>query len=162
MVLSVTDDESKGSEKIWKDFGFFGDQRAELTILKANFPENCLVYVNQCQLPIFKGGKKAIYLDFIVLGQIMSAANADPSINCNTYVCKDNEVIIYCPVYNKSTGLYGGLTKELGYITLRGNLNERFFSYGYQKEKSSLFFSSMKSELANVFTCTSIKKIFLF
>ena len=92
----------------------------------------------------------------------MSAANADPSINCNTYVCKDNEVIIYCPVYNKSTGLYGGLTKELGYITLRGNLNERFFSYGYQKEKSSLFFSSMKSELANVFTCTSIKKIFLF
>ena len=37
MVLSVTDDESKGSEKIWKDHGFFGDQRAELPILKANF-----------------------------------------------------------------------------------------------------------------------------
>ena len=158
MVLSVTDDELKGSEKIWKDFGFFGDQRAELTILKANFPENCLVYVNQGQLSIVKGGEKAIYLDFIVLGQIMPAANADPSINLGTYVCKDNEVIVYCPVYNKSTGLYGGLTKKLGYIALRGDLNERFFSYGYQKEKSSLFFSSMKTELPNVFSCTSFKK----
>ena len=158
MILSVTDNESKGNEKIWKDFGFFGNQRAELTILKANFPENCLVYVNQGQLSIVKGGEKAIHLDFIVLGQIMPAANADPSINLDTYVCKDNEVIVYCPVYNKSTGLYGGLTKKLGYITLRGDLNERFFSYGYQKEKSSLFFSSMKTELPNVFSCTSFKK----
>ena len=48
----------------------------------------------------------------------MPAANADPSINFDTYECKSNEVIIYCPVYNKSTGLYGGLTKKLGYITL--------------------------------------------
>ena len=70
----------------------------------------------------------------------MPAANADLSINLNTYVCKDNEVIIYCPVYKKSTGLYGGLTKKLGYITLTGDLNERFFSYGYLKEKNSLFF----------------------
>ena len=158
MVLSVTDAESKGSEKIWKDFDFFGDQRAELTILKANFPENCLVYLNQGQLSIVKGGEKAIYLDFIALGQIMPAGNADPSINLDTYVCKDNKIIVYCPVYNKSTGVYGGLTKKLGYITLRWDLNERFFSYGYQKEKSSLFFSSMKTELPNVFSCTSFKK----
>ena len=158
MVFSGTDDQSKGSEKIWKDHGFFGDQRADLTILKANFPENCLVYVNQGQLSILKNGEKAMYLDFIILGQIMPAANADPSINFDTYECKSNEVIIYCPVYNKSTGLYGGLTKKLGYITLRGDLNERFFSYGYQKEKSSLFYSSMKTELPNVFCCTSFKK----
>ena len=58
MVLSVTDAESKGSEKIWKDFEFFGDQRAELTILKANFPENFLVYLNKNQLSIVKGGEK--------------------------------------------------------------------------------------------------------
>ena len=47
MFLSLTDDGSKGSEKIWKEFGFFGDQWAELTIVKANFPENCFVYINQ-------------------------------------------------------------------------------------------------------------------
>ena len=38
MVLSITDNESKDSGKIWKDHGFFGYQQAELTILKANFP----------------------------------------------------------------------------------------------------------------------------
>ena len=93
MVFSVTDDESKGSEKIWKGHGFFGDQRAELTILKANFPENCLVYVNQGQLSILKNGEKAMYLDFFMLGKIMPAANTDPSINLDTYDCKSNEVI---------------------------------------------------------------------
>ena len=56
------------------------------------------------------------------------------------------------------TGLYGGLTKKLGYKALRGDLNERFFSYDYQKEKISLFFSSTKTELPNVFSCTSFKK----
>ena len=101
MLLSFNNDESKGSEKIWKEFGFFGDQRAELTILKANFPENCLVYVNQGLLSVVKGGEKAIYLDYVVLGQIMPTANADPTIDFDTYVCKENEVIIYCPVYNK-------------------------------------------------------------
>ena len=88
----------------------------------------------------------------------MPADNADPSINLDTYVCKDNKFIVDCPVYNKSTGVYCGLTKKLGYITLRWDLNERFFSYGYQKEKSSLFFSSLKTEFPNVFSCTSFKK----
>ena len=91
----------------------------------------------------------------MVLGQIMPAANADPSINFDTYVFKENEVIFYCPVYNKSTGLYGGLTKNLGYVTLRGDLQERPFTYGYEKEKSSMFFSSMKTELPNIFRCTA-------
>ena len=158
MLLSFNDNESKGSEKIWKEFGFFGDQRAELTILKANFPENCLVYVNQGLLSAVKGGEKAIYLDYVVLGLIMPTGNADPNIDLDTYVCKENEVIIYCPVYNKSTGLYDGLTKKLGYITLRGDAIGRFFSYGYQKEKSSFFFCSMKTELPNIFSCTAFKK----
>ena len=48
--------------------GFFGDQRAELTILKANFPENTLVYVNQGTVSLVKGGEKAISLDFVVVG----------------------------------------------------------------------------------------------
>ena len=68
MVLSVQDDESKSTENIWKENGFFGDQRAELTILKANFPENTLVYVNQGTVSLVKGGEKAISLDFVVVG----------------------------------------------------------------------------------------------
>ena len=91
----------------------------------------------------------------------MPIANQDPKFNLDNYVCKENEVIIYCPVYNKSTGIYGGLTKKLGYITLQGD-SARFFSYGFNKEKSSLFFSSMKTELPNMFSCTGFKNIILF
>ena len=61
-----------------------------------------------------------MYLDFIVLGQLLPAANVNPEIDLDSYVLKDNEVIMYCPVYNKSTGMYGGLTRKLGYITLPG------------------------------------------
>ena len=87
----------------------------------------------------------------------MSIANPDLKFDIDNYVCKENEVIIYCPVYNKSTGIYGGLTKKLGYITLRGDPGETFFSYGYNKEKSSLFLPSMKTELPNIFSCTAFK-----
>ena len=59
--------------------------------------------------------------------QIMPMANSDPAINVDTYVPKDNEVVIFCPVYNTSTGLHRDVTKKLGMITLRGNVKERTF-----------------------------------
>ena len=37
MFLSLTNDKSKGSQKIWKEFVFLGDQQAELTIVKSTF-----------------------------------------------------------------------------------------------------------------------------
>ena len=43
---------------------------------------------------------------------------------------------MYVPIYNKATGMYGGLTKKLAHIILRGDT--RFFSYGYSKEKKCL------------------------
>ena len=49
---------------------FLGDQQAELTILKANFPENTLVYVNQGTVSLVIGGDKAIYLDFVLVGRL--------------------------------------------------------------------------------------------
>ena len=85
-------------------------------------------------------------------------ANIDPVINLDTYSVKENEVLVYCPVYNTSTGMYRGITKKLGLITLRGGASERFFSYGYNKEKSSLLYCSVKSPLPNIFSCTSFKK----
>ena len=116
------------------------------------------MYINQGSLSVVKGVEKAIDLDFVILGQIMPIANPDPKFDIDNYVCKDNEVIIYCPVYNKSTEVYGGLTKKVGYITLRGDSGERYFSYGYNKEKISLFFSSMKTELPSISSCTAFKK----
>ena len=80
-----------------------------------------MVYVNQGTVSLVKGGEKAIYLDFVVLDQIMPAANVDPSIYFDSYECKANEVLLYVPVYNTITGLYGGLQKKFAYITIRGN-----------------------------------------
>ena len=61
-------------------------------------------------------------------------------------------------MYKKSTRLCGGLTKKLGHITLPGDAKEHFSSYGYNKEKSSLFYCSMKTPLPNIFNCTAFKK----
>ena len=57
LLLSFKDnDPSKGSERIWLESGYFGDQKAELTIQKANFSENTLIYVNQGYVSLVKGG----------------------------------------------------------------------------------------------------------
>ena len=39
MLISFQDDETKGSEKIWMESGFFGHQRSELTTQKPTFLE---------------------------------------------------------------------------------------------------------------------------
>ena len=153
LLLSFKDDDqSKGSENIWLQPGFFGEQRADLTLQKANFPEITLTYVNQARVSLVKGGEKAIYCNYVILAQIMILANIDPLINLDTYESKDNEVVIYVPMYNTVTRLYYGLTKKLGMITLRGDAQERgFFSYGYSKEKSALLYCSMKAPLHFLF-----------
>lgn len=40
MLLSMNDDKAESS---WKENVFFGDQRTDLTIKEANFPENTFV-----------------------------------------------------------------------------------------------------------------------
>ena len=161
LLMSFTDDdnfESKGGEKIWTEFGFFGKQRAELTIPKANFPENSLIYVIQATVSLVKGGEKAIYCDNVICAQIMGMENPDPAINFDTYIPEDDEVVLFCPVYNTSNGLYRGIAKKLGKIILRGDAKENFFSCGYNKEKSSILYCHMKSSLPNIFSCTVFKK----
>ena len=74
----------------------------------------------------------------------MPVANPDPSINLETHVFKGNKAILYVPVYNKATGLYGDLTEKLAHITLPGDPTEGFYSYGYSKEKSTLLYCTMK------------------
>ena len=60
--------------------------------------------------------------------------------------------------YNRATGLYGGLKKILAHITLRRDEGERFYSYGYSKEKNTLLYCTMKHPLPNIFHCTAFKK----
>ena len=81
--------------------------------------------MNQASVSLVKGGSgQAIYLEFVVIGQLIPVANPDPSINLKARVFQDNEALLYVPVYNKATGLYGSHTKKLARITLRGDANE--------------------------------------
>ena len=129
-----------------------------MTFPKANFPENTVVFVNQGSVLLVKGGGQAIYLEFVVCGELMPVANPDPSINLETHDFQGNEALVYVPIYNKATGLHGGLTKKSAHITLRGGSNERFYSYGYSKEKNTELYCTMKQPLPNIFHCTAFKK----
>ena len=94
MILSMKDDKSESStERVWRENDFFGDQKTDLTIVKANFPENTLVYVNNGSITPVKGGH-AMYLDFVILAQILPVANPSSEMNLDTYKFQENEALI--------------------------------------------------------------------
>ena len=113
--------------KLSEKNGFFKEQRTDLTITKANFPGNTLRYVNQGNISPVKG-EQAIYLEFVILGQIFPFANPDPKIDLDNYDFNENEVLLFVHSYNTENELFQGLKKKLCYITLRGDVNEKFFS----------------------------------
>ena len=161
MILMKEDETQSSTEHIWKENGFFKDQRTDLTIAKANFPENTLKYVNNGSMIPVKG-RHAMYLEFVITGKILPMANPPPGINLDKHDSKDNEVLIYTPPYNTEIGLYRGLTKKLGIITLRGDLNESFYSYGFDKKNSKVLFCTVRQLLPNIFQCTAFKKHLIF
>ena len=67
MMIAMKEDKAESStESIWKENGFFKEQRTDLTIGTSNFPENTLVYVNNGSIWPVKGGH-AMYLEFVIL-----------------------------------------------------------------------------------------------
>ena len=111
MMISMTDSKGESStEQVQKKNGFFNDQRTDLTIVKGNFPKNTLVYVNDGTITPVKGGN-AMYFEFVILAQIMPAANPSPDLNLDTYKFQEYEVLIYKPLENTENGLYRGLKK---------------------------------------------------
>ena len=98
MMLSVKDDktDSAATEKIWKSNGFFGNQRTDLKIAKANFPDNTLVYLNNGSISAAKGGQTTIYLDYVILVQILPIINSPDSLD--NYQYEDNEDLLYFPL----------------------------------------------------------------
>ena len=140
MMVSLKDAKAESSsECIWMENGFFMGQRTDMTIAKANFPENTLLYVNQESISPVKNGY-AIYPDFVILTQILPLANPPPEINLDTHEFKDNEALLFVPLYNTENGLYRGLTKQLARITLRDDKNETFYSYGLTRKNQNCCF----------------------
>ena len=158
MQLYVSNDKGslKTIEKLFSLDGYFGDQRSDLTSVKANFPENLLVYINQALLPSLKNDEEAIYTVNVALAQLLPLINSPSDIE--KYEFQENEVKLLCPVYNADAGRFLGLEKRSAVISISGDNDENFLSYGYDKDKSKVLFSTYKMTLPTIFQSTCFKK----
>ena len=140
---------------LWNEFGFFGERANDLTLNKADLPENTLFYINQGTSATVKSGEQAIYISNVLLAQILPYAN-NPDVE--TYTLKDDEAFLICPIYNKDTATFCGVETRVALIMVRGDDNELFLSYGFDPDKSKQLYSSFKKEIPNVLESTSFKK----
>ena len=76
---------------------FFGDKKGDFTIKKANFPKNTLVYWNQVTISTLKAEDYAVYINYVILGQLILANNFP---DLDNYRLKENEVILYVSLYS--------------------------------------------------------------
>ena len=157
LLVKPKDDKLSG-EKIWKQDGFFKDVRAELNLEKVNIPENALLYINQGFLSTVKSGEIAMYLHNFVIGQLIVAANQPKDIA--NYTCLKNEVKLLSCVYDIESGDFKGIREQLAFIVLRGDSDETFLSYGFDKMKSKLLYSFSKQQIPDAFVSVAFKKHF--
>ena len=158
LMLKSEPQNKLSGEQIWKKNGFFKDVRAQLSLEKVNIPENCLIYINQGFLSTVKNGEIAMYLDNFIIGQLIIAANQPKDIE--SYVCEPNEVKLLSPVYELESGQFKGIRKQMAFIVLRGDSDETFLSYGFDKTRSKTLFSYSKQQIPNAFVSVAFKKHF--
>ena len=82
-----------------------------------------MVFCNQGATSVLKAGDYAVYLDYVIIAQIIPASNCPPDLD--NYVFKENEVLIYVPLYNTETGHFRGIKKWLEFII--GEILMKFF-----------------------------------
>ena len=157
-LLYKPKEDKLSGEKIWKKDGFFKDVKAQLNLEKVNIPENCLLYVNQGFLSTVKSGEIAMYLHNFVIGQLIIAANQPKDIA--NYTCLKNEVKLLSCVYEIETGQFKGIREQVAFIVLRGDVDETFLSYGFDKLKSKLLYSFSKQQIPNAFVSVAFKNHF--
>ena len=134
MILSLDKEHtSNNSEKKLGKKCFFGDEKGNFIIKKANFPENTLVYCNQGTISTLKAGDYAIYIDYVIFGQLIFSNN---SPELDNFRLKENEVILYMPLYKFENGYFRDVEKWLAYVLIWEKAEKTFFSYGYNEERS--------------------------
>ena len=157
-LLYKSKEDKLSGEKIWEKNGFFESVMAQLNLDKVNIPENCLFYVNQGFLSTVKSGEIAMYLHNFIIGQLIVAADQPKDIA--NYTCLKNEVKLLCCMYDMQTGNFKGIREQLAFIVLRGDADEIFFSYGFDKVKSKLLYSFSKQQIPNAFVSVAFKNHF--
>ena len=116
--------------------GFFENQKGDFTIKKPYFPENILIYRNQGTISTLKATEYAIYLHYVILGQIIPVSNS--LLDLDNYVLKENEGTLYVPLHNAETIHFRDVKKGLTFIMSRDDPDEVFFSYGYVEARSKV------------------------
>ena len=119
---------------------FFEDQK--------DGPENILIYCNQGTISTLKSRDY-----YVILGQIIPVSNSLPDLDNSAL--KENEIILYVPLYNIETIHFRDAKKWLGFIMIRGDPYEVFFSYGYVEARSKVSCSNFKHPLRNMFQGTA-------
>ena len=158
LLFKSKQEDKLSGEKIWKKNGYFKDVKAQLNLEKVNLPENCLFYVNQGFLSTVKSGEIAMYFHNFIIGQLIIAANQPKDIE--TYNCSNNEVKLLSCVYDIKTGDFKGIREQVAFIVLRGDADETFLSYGFDKIKSKLLYSFSKQQIPNAFVSVAFKNHF--
>ena len=158
LLFKPKQEDKLSGEKIWKKNGFFKDVTAQLNLEKVNIPENCLFYVNQGFMSTVKSGEIAMYFHNFIIGQLIIAANQPKDIE--TYICSKNEVKLLSCVYDIQTGHFKGIREQVAFIVLRGDADETFLSYGFDKIKSKLLYSFSKQQIPNAFVSVAFKNHF--
>ena len=92
-------------------------------------------------------GDLAVYLDYVILGQLIPAMNSLENID--EYERLPNEVKMVIPLYNADSGEFLGIEKGLAFIMVRGDRVEAFFSYGYDKSKSKKLYSTSNNRICS-------------
>ena len=149
------DQEKKKSEPLWANYGNLAFQVCDFSIEEANLPENTNFYVNQCYLS-YKDNNKIYYSDIFIIGQITSLLYQPKNIA--DYVPKEDAVKILRSKYNPSTGEFLGLEYCIAFSTVRNDLQEQFFDYGFTKDNSKILYSTQKMKMLNSFKTTMFNK----
>ena len=102
-----------------------------------------------------KAGDYAIYLDYVISGQLILANNCS---DLDNYKLKENKVMLYVLLHNTENRYFRGVKKWLAYIMVRGDSDEIFFLYCHEKERSQIMYSSFKHPIPNIFQDTAFKK----
>ena len=82
--------------------------------------------------------------------------------NIEEYACLPNETKLVVPLYDVNSSKFLGLEKRLVFVMVRGDQDETFFSYGYDKAKSNTLYSASEKVIPNIFSGTCFEKHQIF
>ena len=92
----------------------------------------------------------------MILKKLIPAINTLENID--RYECLSYEVKMVIPPYNAEGEEFLGLEKPLSFFMVRSDQDKAFFSYSYDKSKSTKLSSTSKKSLPNKFSGTCFKK----